>query len=92
VRTVRYYGTLIDEDYEEIADKVGSDLAKVWSGERLDASSPSSNFRKALACNPSQALRDFACITMSPESSLKKSSALDDLVKKHDERLSHHST
>ncbi|MEE4652448.1 hypothetical protein V2L06_18630 [Pseudomonas alliivorans] len=92
VRTVRYYGTLIDEDYEEIADKVGSDLAKVWSGERLDASSPSSNFRKALACNPSLALRDFACITMSPESSLKKSSALDDLVKKHDERLSHHST
>lgn len=92
VRTVRYYGTLIDEDYQEITEKVGSDLAKVWSGERIDASSPNSNFRKALAVNPSQAVRDFGCITMSPESSSSRNSALDDMVRKYHDRLRHHST
>ncbi|ANI56061.1 hypothetical protein [Pseudomonas sp. DR 5-09] len=92
IRTVRYYGTLIDEDYNEVAEKISSDIAKIWKGERLDASHPTSNFRKALNVNVPQALRDFKCITMSHTSVLQNDSVLKDLAYKYDNKVSYHST
>ncbi|EJM78902.1 hypothetical protein [Pseudomonas sp. GM55] len=92
VRTVRYYGTLIDEDFNEVTEKINNDIVRIWKGERLDASHPTSNFRKALNVDASQALRDFNCITMSHISVLQDNSALKDLTEKYDGRVSHHST
>lgn len=92
IRTVRYYGTLIDEDYNEVAEKISSDIARIWKGERLDASLPTSNFRKALHANVPQALRDFQCITMSHTSALQNDSVLKDLAYKYGNKVSYHST
>lgn len=92
IRTVRYYGNLIDEDFDEVTEKINSDIVRIWKGERLDASHPASNFRKALNVDVPQALRDFNCITMSHASVFQNDSALKDLAHKYKHNVSHHST
>lgn len=92
VRTVRYYGTLIDEDYNEVTEKISSHIAKIWKGNRLDASHPNSNFRKALSADVPQALRDFNCVTMSHNSVYQNESVLRNLGAKYDNKVSYHST
>lgn len=92
VRTVRYYGNLIDEDYDEIKVKISDGLNGVWKGERLDPSLPESSYRRALSADISQALRDFNCITMAHAASANSPSVLEDLKRKYGDSVSHHAT
>jgi hypothetical protein len=92
VRTVRYYGTLIDEDYDEIVERVSSDLSKIWEGQRIDTVLPSSNLQTALRSDPIQALRDFNCITTTHTASVEGDNALRDLRDKYGDGMRHHPT
>lgn len=92
VRTVRYYANLIDEDYEEVSLKVGCELNRIWSGDRIDPSMTTSNFRRALSSDVTKALRDFNCITMSHSGSTESTSALEDIRNKFGGGVSHHAT